>query len=70
MKLINFINRILFNSVFVQILFWLWNLLFITIWIAAEVQGGFLWDMIVDALAGNMPLDILFTSFILVFIPL
>jgi putative PEP-CTERM system integral membrane protein len=70
MKLINFINRIVFNSVFVQILFWLWNLLFITIWIAAEVQGGFLWDMIVDALAGNMPLDILVTSFILVFTPL
>lgn len=70
MKLINLINRILFNSVFVQILFWLWNLLFIAIWITAEVQGGFLWDMIVDALAGNMPLDILLISFLLVFIPL
>jgi len=70
MKLINLINRILFNSVFVQIIFWIWNLLFITMWVSIEVQGGLLRHMITDAISGDMPINILVTSLVLIFIPL
>jgi len=70
MKLIKLINRVLFNSVFIQILFWIWNLLFLTIWITAEVQVGLIGNMIVAAVAGDMPVNILIISLILVLIPI
>ncbi|PCJ66526.1 MAG: hypothetical protein COA58_07035 [Bacteroidetes bacterium] len=70
MRLTSFIEKTLFNSVFIQITFWIWNLLFITLWITLEVESGFVHYMIADAISGDMPMNILLISLVLILIPL